>query len=50
MGTVVDHLRAEVARCVVSHLVETSANLATPADPMAKLRREILRGLRGSGK
>lgn len=33
-------------RAMLDHLVRTGANVATPADPAAKVRRSVLRGLR----
>lgn len=41
-----EQVRAEVARRVVEHTVETDGRLANPADDVAKLRRAVLRGLR----
>ena len=47
VGDVVQ-LRAQLARSMVEYLVESEARLATPDDPLAKLRREVLRGLRAA--
>jgi hypothetical protein len=44
-----DVLREEMAQQMVEHFVASKANVATPDDPMAKLRRQVLRGLRGAG-
>ena len=40
------HLRARVAALMVDELVRSGGRLATPDDPLAKLRRLVLRGLR----
>lgn len=39
-------VKAEASRAMVDHLVRTGGNVATPDDPLAKLRRRVLRGLR----
>jgi hypothetical protein len=39
-------VRIEVAESMVNHLATSGEALATPGDPVAKLRREVLRGLR----
>lgn len=41
-----DRIRIEVAQSMVNHLAASGGALATPGDPLAKLRREVLRGLR----
>lgn len=46
----VPELRAQLARAMVDYLVESGAGLATPDDPLAKLRREVLRGLRAGAR
>lgn len=40
-----DKVRAEVATNVVDHLIQSKGEIATPGDPVAKVRREVLRGL-----
>ena len=45
MGDIVQ-LKARVARLMVDELVRSGGRLATPDDPLAKLRRLVLRGLR----
>lgn len=39
-------VKAQITRAMVDHLVRTGGNVATPDDPLAKLRRRVLRGLR----
>lgn len=39
-------VKVETTRAMVDHLVKTGGNVATPDDPLAKLRRSVLRGLR----
>lgn len=46
VGDALPRQRADVARLMVEYLVESGARLATPDDPVAKLRRVVLRGLR----
>jgi hypothetical protein len=38
-------VRDRVAREMVDHLVASKANVSTPGDELAKLRRRVLRGL-----
>ena len=41
------HVRLQVVESMVDHLAASGGKLATPGDPVAKLRRAVLRGLRG---
>jgi len=45
-----EKLRAELAASVVDHLIESKGEIATPGDPVARVRREVLRGLTRSEK
>lgn len=40
-------LRAEVATGMLDHVLRTGGRLATPGDELARLRRDVLRGLSG---
>ena len=44
-GDEAEKLKAQVAADVVDHLIASKGELATPGDPVAKVRREVLRGL-----
>lgn len=46
-GGDVARVRREVTSGLIEHVGATDARLAGPDDPLAKLRRVILRGLRG---
>lgn len=46
-GADVARLREAIARDVIDHVAGTDGRLAKPDDPLAKTRRQVLRGLRG---
>lgn len=42
-----ERLRAEVATDLIDHLVSSGGEIATPGDELARLRRDVLRGVSG---
>ena len=44
-----ERLRAEVVAKIVAYLVASRGAIATPGDPVARVRRAVLHGLRGRG-
>ena len=45
-GGGIERIRVQLAREMVDYIIQSGERLATPDDPLAKLRREVLRGLR----
>lgn len=50
MGEDERRVKEEVAANLVDHMIQSKAAIATPGDPAAKVRREVLRGLARANK
>jgi len=48
MGEELRAVKEEIARLIVRHLTQTDGAIATPGDDLARVRREVLRGLRSA--
>lgn len=42
----VEELRAELTMSIVDHLIQSGGAIATPGSEVARIRRDVLRGLK----